>query len=93
MLGLRRQHEGQSARHAASYKSIPALKDYLLVAQHRPHVSQFVKQADGSWLNLEFNALGNTLNVTSLSCILQLHEIYVDVVFGEAGAGARSPLR
>ncbi len=63
------------------YKSIPSLTEYLLVAQHRPHVSQFIKHTDGSWLNLEFNSLEDVLKVVSLGCELSLAEIYHDVVF------------
>ena len=65
----------------SNYKSIPTLSEYLLVAQHRPHVSQFIKQPDGSWLNLEYNALGDKMKVTTLDCELTLDEIYQDVVF------------
>ncbi len=64
-----------------NYKSIPSLSEYLLVAQHRPHVSQFIKQADGSWLNLEFNSLEDTLKIVTLDCELTLAEIYQDVDF------------
>lgn len=64
-----------------SYKSIPSLIEYLLVAQHRPHVSQFIKQADSSWLNLEFNSLEDTLKIVTLDCEMTLAEIYQDVDF------------
>ncbi len=64
-----------------NYKSIPSLTEYLLVAQHRPHVSQFIKQADGSWLNMEFNSLGDVLKVVTLDCELPLAEIYEGVDF------------
>lgn len=36
------------------YKSIPNFTEYVLIAQNRPHVSQFVKQADNAWLNHAF---------------------------------------
>src|SRR5437868_8662405 len=39
------------------YKSIPSFCEYLLIAQHRPHISQFIKQTDDSWLQREFNDL------------------------------------
>jgi len=68
----------------SNYKSIPTLSEYLLVAQHRPHVSQFIKQADGSWLNLEFNSLEEVLKVVTLECELKLSEIYQDVTFPAA---------
>ncbi len=67
-----------------NYKSIPTLSEYLLIAQHRPHVSQFIKQPDSSWLNLEFNALEDALKVVTLECELKLSEIYQDVTFPAA---------
>lgn len=65
----------------SNYKSIPALAEYLLIAQHRPHVSQFIKQSDDSWRNLEFNALDDVLKVVTLESELTLSEIYQDVSF------------
>lgn len=58
------------------YKSIPSLTEYLLVAQHRPHVSQFIKQPDGSWKNWEFNDIGDRLKIHSLDCEVNLEEVY-----------------
>jgi Uma2 family endonuclease len=63
------------------YKSIESFTEYLLIAQDRPHVSQFVKQSDNSWLNHEFNALEDKFRVVSLDCELDLSELYQDVVF------------
>ncbi len=65
----------------SAYKSIPSLREYLVVAQHRPHVSQFIRQTDDSWLNLEFNELDAVLKVVSLECELKLQEIYQDATF------------
>lgn len=64
------------------YKSIPTLTEYLLIAQHRPHISQFLKQPGGSWNNLEFNDLSETLKIVTLGCELPLTEIYQDVNLG-----------
>jgi len=63
------------------YKSIPALHEYLLVAQHRTHVTQFTKQDDGSWKYDELNDLTSTVKVASLNCELPLDEIYRGVNF------------
>ncbi|MGE0884956.1 MAG: Uma2 family endonuclease [Blastocatellales bacterium] len=65
----------------SAYKSIPALREYLHIAQHRPHVSQFIRQMDDSWLNLKFNELEAVFKVVSLDCELKLSEIYQDVTF------------
>lgn len=64
-----------------NYKSIPSLSEYILVAQHRSHVSPFIKQATSSWLNLEFNSLEDTLKIITLDCELTLAEIYEGIDF------------
>jgi Uma2 family endonuclease len=65
------------------YKSIESFTEYLLIAQHRPHVSQFVKHGDGFWMNLEYNDLSETVELKSVPCRLALNSIYRDVSFGE----------
>ncbi|HJQ34843.1 MAG TPA: Uma2 family endonuclease [Pyrinomonadaceae bacterium] len=63
------------------YKSIPTLSEYLLVAQHRPHVTRLFKQEDGLWVHTELNDLDSTLELSSLGCALPLSEIYRGVSF------------
>ena len=65
------------------YKSIETFVEYILIAQDRPHVSQFVKQADNAWLNYEFNRLEDKFYLTSLDCEVNLSEIYEAVEFPE----------
>ena len=65
------------------YKSIESFTEYLLIAQHRPHVSQFVKHGDGFWMNLEYNDLSETVELKSVPCRLSLTSIYRDISFGE----------
>ena len=67
------------------YKSIPSFSEYLLIAQHRPHVSQFTKQSDGIWVFREFNTLADTVKLESLSVELSLKEIYQNVSFDTPG--------
>src|SRR6266853_4078292 len=43
------------------YKSIPSFREYLLIAQHRPHITHYVKQDDGRWSYEEFNDLNDTV--------------------------------
>lgn len=74
------------------YKSIASFSEYLLVAQHRPHVSQFVRQENGVWSFMEFNDLADTVRCASVPCVLALSEIYRDVIFEQAArAGDPSP--
>jgi Uma2 family endonuclease len=63
------------------YKSIPTFGEYLLVAQHRPHVTHLYRQSDGTWIYAEANDLESTLRLDSLDCDLPLSEIYRGVSF------------
>lgn len=63
------------------YKSIESFTEYLLIAQHRPHVSHFVKHGDGFWMNLEYNDLSDEIELKSIPCKLSLKLIYRDVSF------------
>jgi Uma2 family endonuclease len=63
------------------YKSIPTLREYLLVAQHEPHVTHLYKQDDGLWIHTDVNDMGAALTLTSLGCELPLTEIYAGVSF------------
>lgn len=63
------------------YKSIKSFSEYILIAQHRPHVSQFIKHGDGFWINLEFNDLSETVELRSVLCRIALLDIYRNVSF------------
>jgi Uma2 family endonuclease len=65
------------------FKSIPSFREYLLVAQHRPHVTHYVKQTDGKWDYEETNDLTSNLDLLSVDCALVLSEVYRDVEFGQ----------
>lgn len=67
------------------YKSIESFTEYVLIAQDRPHVSQFVKQNENGWLNHEYNRLEDKFNLRSLDCEITLAEIYETVQFPESG--------
>ena len=72
------------------YKSIPSFCEYLLVAQHRPHISQFVRQNDGSWLQREYNDLQDVVKLSTSDCELPLSEVYQNVSFESTGNVFRS---
>jgi Uma2 family endonuclease len=69
------------------YQSIPSFTEYLLVAQHRPHITRLVKQADGSWIHNEYNDLESTLKLSSLDCELTMSEVYQNVSFDSTTSG------
>lgn len=73
------------------YKSIPSFKEYLLVAQHRPHLTLFVKKDDVMWNQTEVNDAQDGVWLPSLECTIALSEIYRGVEFGSATPAIVSP--
>ena len=71
------------------YKSIASLKEYLLIAQHRPHFTHFVKQDDGSWSYSETNALDASIHLPSVDVTLALSDVYRDVEFDQSESSAK----
>lgn len=65
---------------------IEALREYVLVSQHRPLVEHYVRQPDGSWSYSSAGSLDEVVNLVSIGCRLPLSEIYDRVVF-PAGVG------
>ena len=63
------------------YKSIASLGEYLLIAQHRPHVTHFLRNDDGSWRYSEVNSLDASLYLESVGVNLRLSDVYRDVEF------------
>ena|SRR2546421_4650273 len=63
------------------YQSIPSFSEYLLIAQHRPHITHLVKRADGSWIYNEYNDLAAVVQMETLNCELPVSEVYENVSF------------
>jgi Uma2 family endonuclease len=65
----------------AHYRQIPSLQEYVLVAQDRPLVERYVRQADGSWVLTEFAGLSSTFAFISVPVQIPMAEIYAGVEF------------
>ncbi|HEX8887806.1 MAG TPA: Uma2 family endonuclease [Pyrinomonadaceae bacterium] len=63
------------------YQSITSFREYLLIAQHRPHITHLIKQEDGSWIYKEYNDLADIVKLTSMNCELAMSEVYENVSF------------
>ena len=63
------------------YKSITSFREYLLIAQHRPHVTHYVKQEDGRWSYKELNEINATVDMQMVHCELPLMDVYRGVEF------------
>lgn len=65
------------------YKSIPSFREYLLIAQHRPHITHYVKSDAGKWDYEEANDLSSSIYLATIACTLTLSEVYREVEFGQ----------
>jgi Uma2 family endonuclease len=64
-----------------AYQSIESFQEYLLVAQDRPRVTQYVRQPNGQWLRRDIEEMDGVVKFTSLDCELTFSEIYRLVKF------------
>lgn len=63
------------------YQQLASFTDYLLIAQDRPCVEHFSKQADGQWAHTVETDLGRRIFIASLNCHIPLAEVYEWVRF------------
>jgi Uma2 family endonuclease len=64
-----------------AYQSIESLKEYLLVAQDRPFIEQFVRSETGKWEYAAAIGLDSSLTLPSIECTLNLAAVYNRVEF------------
>ena len=65
-------------RKGVLYRSIPSLKEYILVEQAHAWVQRWTLQS-GRWLAYEFSGLDTVLPITALNCEIPLSEFYVGI--------------
>ena len=58
------------------YRTLPSLREYLLVRQDEPLIEQFVRQPDDHWLFSATGGLEATVRLPSIDCALALAEVY-----------------
>jgi Uma2 family endonuclease len=63
------------------YRSIPTLREYLLVAQDKVHIERYLRQEDDTWVLRETSDSGDTIHLASVGCRLTVAEIYLKVTF------------
>jgi len=69
------------------YRSVPSLAEYVAVAQDTPHVELYTRQTDHRWLLTEFEDLGQSVELSSIGCVLPLSEVYDKIDWATAEAG------
>lgn len=76
------------------YSKLDSLREYLLVARHRPRLELFTKQSVGRWLLAEFESLDDVVRLTSINCELAIKDVYLKVNLPQAGAAKlREPVQ
>lgn len=64
------------------YRSIPSLKDYILISQEKMRVEHYTRQTNDEWvLHRDLTSPDETLIIDSIRCKLLLSEIYERVEF------------
>lgn len=62
------------------YKSIESFQEYLLIAQDQPSITQYVKQADGTWQGNEVIGADSEIYLPSINCHLLLRQVYEGIL-------------
>ena len=63
------------------YRSIPELREYILIDQYKYHVEQLTKTADDKWLFTEYESEDAVLAMESVEFQISLRDIYDRINF------------
>jgi Uma2 family endonuclease len=66
------------------YRTIPAFREYVLIAQDEPWIDSYFKGEDGEWRLTSVEGLDAALILRAITCTLMLREVYEGVVFEPA---------
>jgi len=61
------------------YQRIDSLSEYVLVSQRRPSIDRYLRKPDGSWNLFVAEGLDASVELESISCSLDLADVYDDV--------------
>lgn len=69
---------GEKAR---LYRLMPSLEEYVLISQNEMHIEHFVRQQNGGWLLTELSETAEILELPTISCQINVSEIYAKIDF------------
>jgi Uma2 family endonuclease len=72
----------------ARYRRLDTLREYVLVAQDRPHVARYAREDATSWRFTETDDPETTVSLDAVDAELPLADVYVDVFEGNDDATA-----
>ena len=64
-----------------AYRSIPELREYILIDQYSYHIEQFAKNSNGKWVLTEYDSEESVLTLESVEFQMPLREIYERINF------------
>lgn len=59
-----------------NYRSLESLHEYLLVSQDAKKIIRYTKQADGSWILMDFIGDKTEIELFSIECSLTMDDVY-----------------
>jgi Uma2 family endonuclease len=68
------------------YRTLPSLREYLTIEQDAPHIERWTRQLEDRWLLTEFSFLSQSVQLSSVSCVLSFTEVYDKVKWASAGS-------
>ncbi len=63
------------------YRSIPTLKEYILIDQYEPYIEHFTKQAENEWLLKTYQGETQNLALSSFEFQISFNDIYKGINF------------
>jgi Uma2 family endonuclease len=63
------------------YRELPSLIEYLTIEQDQPRVEHWTRQSGDHWDFVEYRDLAQSIQLTSIDCVLPLAEIYDKIEF------------
>jgi len=58
------------------YRKLPSLIEYLLIEQDEPRVEHWTRQRENHWDFVELDDLSQSVQLSSIGCVLPLTEVY-----------------
>ncbi|MBS9395665.1 MAG: Uma2 family endonuclease [Dolichospermum sp. LBC05a] len=63
------------------YRSLPELKEYIMINQYECFIEQFAKNAEGQWVLTEYESVNDILSLKSIDFQIPFNDIYEGVNF------------
>jgi Uma2 family endonuclease len=63
----------------ALYKTIPSLREYVLIEQDRVAIDHFQLRAPSNWASVSYSSLADSLSLNVADVVLPLSDVYHDV--------------